>query len=100
MASESLGTSLQRLWDRARQISELVHRLRSENASLKHRLEEVEQSGRQLEKALGERTKELTEIRERLATVERNGDNIFTKEEKEALATRIKELITKLNARL
>jgi len=100
MAGESLETSLQRLWDRARQISDLVHRLKAENASLKRRVEEVEKSGHQMEKVLGERTRELGEARERLAKLEIDGDNFFTKEEKEALATRIKELITKLNSRL
>lgn len=90
---DQIQTSLQKLWEKARRLSEFLLRLREENQSLRRRLEDLERRERELVTELKGREQEMQRLQS-------NGTGIFTHEEKEALAGRLRDLIAKLNARL
>lgn len=91
---------LQKLWEKARLVSESIARLREENQALKGRVSELEHVERKLISELQKSDLELQRVRGDLLKLQSNGSEIYTKEEKEALKTRIKELIFKINSRL
>lgn len=90
---DQIQTSLQKLWEKARRLSEFLLRLREENQSLRRRLEDMEKREQELVHELKGREQEMQRLQS-------NGTGIFTHEEKEALVGRIRDLIAKLNARL
>lgn len=91
---------LQRLWEKARLVSELLIRLKSENKTLKDRVAELEAAETLLKSESDRQSQEFQRIRKELLQLQSNGSNIYTKEEKEELKTRIKDLIAKINSRL
>ena len=91
---------LQKLWEKARLVSESVSRLRDENSSLKKRVTELESVERKLISELQKSDLDLQRVRSDILKLQSNGSELYTKEEKEALKTRIKELISKINSRL
>ena len=113
-----LEGSLAKLWERARHVSDLVLRLKEENRVLKERtsqlegesksLREAEQSFRHeqnqahalLQSQLEANQRELAQLKQELLHAQTNGSEIFSKEEKEALKARMKELIARINSRL
>ncbi|MEX2117758.1 MAG: hypothetical protein WEB37_12815 [Bacteroidota bacterium] len=90
---DQLEGSLQKLWEKARRLSDILLRLKEENESLRRRLEEVEQKEHRLTSELKGREQEILKLQS-------NGSGMFTHEEKEALVNKIRDLIAKLNARL
>jgi len=90
---DQVESSLQKLWEKARRLSDVLLRLKEENQSLRRRLEESEKRERDLSDALKDREQEMLKLQS-------NGSGMFTHEEKEALTGKIRELIAKLNARL
>lgn len=96
----TLELTLQRLWEKARRISEIIISLKEENKALRGRVEDFERVEQQLKGQLQERERELERIRVELGRMQSNGNEFFSKEEKEALKVRIKELIAKINSRL
>ena len=90
---DQVGTSLQKLWEKARRLSEILLRLNEENQSLRRRLAEVELKENRLTGELKGREQEILKLQS-------NGTGMFTHEEKEALVNKIRDLISKLNARL
>jgi len=106
--SEALGgkdvreieSSLQGLWEKARRISDLVISLRNENQKLRTELAEIRSGEHDLHEAVRTHEDELKRAREELSKLQANGDSIFTHEEKEALATKIRELIALIDSRL
>jgi chromosome segregation ATPase len=97
---KSLESSLQALWEKARQVSEILVQLREKNVMLQGRVEELEESDQRLKQELQGREKELERVRQEALRLQSNGSNVLTKEEKEALKSRIRELITKINSHL
>jgi chromosome segregation ATPase len=97
---KSLESSLQALWEKARQVSEILVQLREKNVMLQGRVEELEESEQRLKQELQGREKELERVRQEALRLQSNGSNVLTKEEKEALKSRIRELITKINSHL
>ena len=91
---------LQKLWEKARLVSDSINRMRDENQSLKQRVSELEHVERKLISELQKSDLELQRIRGDLLKLQSNGSELYTKEEKEALKTRIKELILRINSRL
>ena len=59
------------------------------------RVAELEQSERQLRETLMGKEKDLERLRHEVAKLQLNGSEAFTKEEKEALKAKIKEMIAK-----
>ena len=95
-----LAESIQELWAKARQVSEVLLRMRTENAQLKSRNAELERSEREVQTRLEHREQELHKLRIDFVQLQSNGNSIYSKEEKEELKTKIKELISKINSRL
>ena len=90
---DQLESSLQKLWQKARQLSDILLRLKSENESLRRRVENLEGKEQQL-------SKKLQGAEQNLQQHQSNGTSMFTHEEKEAFAQKIRELIAKINSRL
>ena len=113
-----LEESLQSLWEKARLVSDLLLRLKTENKELKSRVsslelkehrfadelrqreQELELKERRYTEDLQQREQEMEEVRAQLAHALSNGNSLFSKEESEALKSRLKELIIKINSRV
>lgn len=91
--TDQVESSLQKLWEKARRLSEVLLRIQKENQALRRRVEELEGREKQLSGELQGQEQELLKLQS-------NGSGMFTHEEKEALASKIKDLIAKINARL
>jgi chromosome segregation ATPase len=95
-----LAESIQVLWTKARQVSDLLLQVRAENAQLKTKVAELERSEREVRTRLEQREQELHKLRTEYVQLQSNGSSIYSKQEKEELRTKIKELISKINSRL
>lgn len=95
-----LADSIQDLWTKARRISDVLLQVRAENSQLKSRNAELERSEREVKTRLEQREQELHKLRIEYVQLQSNGSSIYSKEEKEELKTKIKELISKINSRL
>ena len=95
-----LEESLHILWEKARSVSEVLLRLKSENKELQSRISSLEVQERRWTEELQRREHELEEVRKQLKQIQSNGNSLFSKEESEALKARLKELIVKINSRL
>jgi len=96
----SLETSLETLWEKARRVSEVLVQLKDANGDLRKRLEDLEAVEQRLMRDLADKEREVEHLRQEVLRVQSNGSNILTKEEKEALKARIKDLITKISSHL
>jgi chromosome segregation ATPase len=96
----SLETSLETLWEKARRVSEVLVQLKEANGDLRKRLEDLETVEQRLMRELADKEREVEHLRQEVLRVQSNGSNILTKEEKEALKARIKDLITKISSHL
>jgi signal transduction protein with GAF and PtsI domain len=96
----SLETSLETLWDKARRVSEVLVQLKEVNGDLRKRMEDLEAVEQRLMRELADKEREVERLRQEVLRVQSNGSNILTKEEKEALKARIKDLITKISSHL
>jgi FtsZ-binding cell division protein ZapB len=90
---DQLESSLEKLWEKARRLSDILLRIRGENETLRRRIDEMEVKEKQL-------TTDLQQKEQECLKLQSNGTGMFTHEEKEALADRIRELIGKINSRL
>lgn len=97
---KEIESALGRLWERARRVSEMVVELRKENQTLRESLAEQEQSSRSLAEAVRRKEGELAGLQSELRKLQQNGSSFLAKDEKEALAEKIKELISKIESRL
>jgi chromosome segregation ATPase len=97
---ESIESALQALWEKARHVSETVIQLKEMNVTLQGRVEELEHSEQRLKQELLGREKELERVRQGVVRLQSNGSDALTKEEKEALILRIRDLITKINSHM
>ena len=95
-----LEESLQSLWEKARLVSDLLLRLKAENKELKSKLSSLEVKERRWAEEIRQCEQESEEVRAQLAHAQSNGKSLFSKEESEALKSRLKELIVKINSRL
>ena len=97
---KEIEAALGKLWERARRVSEMVVELRKENQQLRESLAEHEQSGRSLAEAVRRKEGELANVQSELRKLQQNGSSFLNKDEKEVLAEKIKELISKIESRL
>jgi chromosome segregation ATPase len=95
-----LAASIQELWSKARQVSDLLLQVRTDNAQLRSKIAELEQGERELKTRLEQREQELHKLKIDYVQLQSNGSSIFSREEREQLRTKIKELISKINSRL
>jgi BMFP domain-containing protein YqiC len=96
----SLETSLEALWEKARRVSEALVQTREKNGDLRKRMEDLEAVEQRLMQELADKEREVERLRQEVLRAQSNGSNILTKEEKEALKARIKDLITKISSHL
>ena len=97
---KTIETSLEALWDKARRVSEALVQLKETNSVLQKKVEDLEAVGQNLKQELTAKERELERLRQDALRLQSNGSNILTKEEKEALKARIKDLIIKINSHL
>ena len=97
---KSLEMALQILWDKARMVSEALVQLKETNAVLRRRVAELEGNEQRTKEELLGRERELERLRHEALRLQSNGNETLTKEEKEALKARIKDLIAKINSHL
>jgi septal ring factor EnvC (AmiA/AmiB activator) len=97
---KTIETSLEALWDKARRVSEVLVQLKETNGVLQRKVEDLEAVGQNLKQELAAKERELERLRQDALRLQSNGSNILTKEEKEALKARIKDLIGKINSHL
>jgi len=96
----TIETSLEALWEKARRVSEVLVQLKETNGVLQRKVEDLESLEQNLKQELAEKDRELERLRQDALRLQSNGSNILTKEEKEALKARIKDLIVKINSHL
>jgi len=97
---KTLETLLEALWDKARRVSEVLVQLKETNGVLQRKVEDFEVVEQNLKQELAVKERELERLRQEALRLQSNGSNILTKEEKEALKARIKDLIGKINSHL
>ncbi len=97
---KQLAASIQELWSKARRVSDLLLQVRADNGQLKSKIAELEQAERELKARLEQREQELHKLKLEVVQLQSNGSSIFSKEEKEQMRTKMKELISKINSRL
>jgi septal ring factor EnvC (AmiA/AmiB activator) len=97
---KTIETSLEALWDKARRVSEVLVQLKETNGVLQRKVEDLESVEQNLKQELAAKERELERLRQDALRLQSNGSNILTKEEKEALKARIKDLIGKINSHL
>jgi chromosome segregation ATPase len=97
---KNLAASIQELWVKARRISESLLELRRENSGLNNKIAELERSERETKVRLEQREQELHKLKIDYLQLQSNGSSIYSKEEREELRTKIKDLISKINSRL
>jgi hypothetical protein len=95
-----LADSIQELWTKARRVSDLLLQVRAENTQMQARNAELERSEREVKSRLEQREQELHKLRIEYVQLQSNGSSVYSKEEKDELKTKIKELISKINSRL
>ncbi len=95
-----LEESLQRLWEKARLVSDTIIRLKEENKELTDRIASLEATEIRLSTEARDREQELQRVRVQLQHLQSNGSGIFSRQEQEELKLRVRELITKINSRL
>jgi len=97
---KTLESSLEALWEKARRVSDVLVQLKETNAALQKKVEDLESVERGLKQELSGKERELERLRQDALRLQSNGSNILTKEEKEALKARIKDLISRINSHL
>ena len=97
---KTIESSLEALWDKARRVSEVLVQLKETNGVLQKKVEDLESVEQNLKQELASKDRELERLRQDALRLQSNGSNILTKEEKEALKARIKDLIGKINSHL
>lgn len=95
-----LDETLRVLWEKARHVSDVLLQLKTENKELQSRISSLELKEHRWTEELQQRDRALEDVRAQLAQAKSNGNSLFSKEELEALKSRLKELIVKINSRL
>jgi cell division protein FtsB len=98
--SKGLEGIFRTLWDRVRKAAELIEHLKDENRNLCTQNAQLEQQVAGLNAELKVKQEALREINEQHQEVLSHSNNLFSEEEKEAVKSRIRELIARINSHL
>jgi chromosome segregation ATPase len=99
--ASTMDEVLKSVWDKVRLATHLISQLREEKRAINNRLEELERQMASLRTELQSRDHEIKRLRtEHAQTVNTNGQQSFSEEEKEAIKNRIRDLISKINSYL
>ena len=97
----SLEGAVKTLSDKVRRVGELLIQLRGEKQSLLRRVEELEKETAGLRADIENRELNFRQLKaEYTQRLNSNNDNPLTREEKEILKNRIRDLIAKINSHL
>lgn len=91
-----LESGLKALWDRVKRAGEVIVSLRSDNAQLKTRVDDLERELRRLQSELQKKDQVLQETTARRA----EGESVFSNGERDALIVRVKDLLSRIEAYL
>lgn len=91
---------MKRFGKKARRVSEVLVQTKEMSVGLRKRVEDLEAVEQRLMKDLVDKEREVERLRQEVLCAQSNGSNILTKEEKEALKARIKDLVTKISSHL
>lgn len=97
---KSLEDGLKGLWERVRRAGEMIVQLREEKVSLHARVQELETQVHGLDRELLKRDSQLKEIAAQKAVAESKEGFIVSNGEREALASRVKDLLARIDAYL
>lgn len=98
--AKAIEASLRALWERARRAAEVIAQLRDERKMLQVKVGQLEQELRGLRKELAEKDAVITKQASELAqAIPANGSGLLNGE-REQLAVRVKDLLTKLESYL
>ncbi|MFZ1731181.1 MAG: hypothetical protein WBQ23_01650 [Bacteroidota bacterium] len=96
--------ALQGVWDRAQKAVDMITRLRSENADLLQRLQELESNQLAFEAQLAEKEHLITTLQEKTSSLSSvdvsDGLLYLSPDEREALERQISDLLKRINAHL
>jgi septal ring factor EnvC (AmiA/AmiB activator) len=97
---EAVEAALRGLWDRTRKAGEMIAELRGENASLRAQLEGLRKDLDVLKHELARKDEAMARLQEQRAGEQAQQGKLLADGERDALMTRVKDLITKLDAYL
>lgn len=100
--NRTLEAALKHLWEKARAAAGAIAELREENTRLRARLGELEDETLRLKSDSIRKEQEIKRLQAEHSQLADSltGTSTFTNEEKEALKSKIKELISKINSHL
>lgn len=97
---QEIEESLQKLWEKAHAVSETIVRLKNENRELKLQNATLQEQLRKRDQELEAAIRELEQLRAQVNEVQYHESALITKEEKEELKSKLKEMIAKINSHL
>ncbi|MDI6765372.1 MAG: hypothetical protein QME52_00865 [Bacteroidota bacterium] len=98
---ENIEIILKIFWDKVRIVSEQINRLKEEKKSLQQNQNDMDGELHRLRSQLNEKEQEIKRLRvEQVQLLNMSNDEQFTKQEKEFLKERIRDLISKINSHL
>jgi len=99
--SKAIEVVFKALWDRVKKAGEMIESLREERRNLQARVSALEEQVTRLTAELKGKEEDLRKLSDLEAKqVSQQNNTAFTVEEKEALKSRIKELLLRINSHL
>ncbi len=98
--TKAVETSLRALWERAKRAAETIAHLRDEKKMLQARVEELEREVQGLQQEAAENQAMIGKQASELAQTSLKPGGVILNGEREELAVRVKDLLTKLEAYL
>jgi chromosome segregation ATPase len=99
--ASDINDALKSVWDKIRLAGQLIAQLRDEKRVIASRTEDLERQLTALRSDLEAKENEIRRLRaEHTQLANSNGQHGFSAEEKEAVKSRIRELISKINSYL
>jgi predicted RNase H-like nuclease (RuvC/YqgF family) len=95
--SRHVETALKGLWEKARRAGELIAQLREENSALQSRVDALQDEVRKYQQELAAKEQMLAQAS---AGAEAKRGVLMVNGEREALATKVKDLLAKIEAYL
>lgn len=98
--AKSVEASLKALWDKTKRAGELIAELRTERTTLQRKLQELEQELGTVRTQLGQREEMIKKLVADASKMAPKEDVLFTDGERQALTTKVKELLAKIEGYL
>jgi predicted nucleic acid-binding Zn-ribbon protein len=99
-ALQGVEAGLRKLWEKARRAGELIAQLRAEKADLDSKVDQMEGEITQLKEQLAMKEELVRTMSEKQSLAEATGGGITVDGDREALRTKVKELLARINGYL